>query len=409
MDALGWKSTFRGYHLDKVNFDTKEFTCKACSNFCDIIRFEIEGSPSYWGDRCSDRYRKKAKVDKKPVVKDLFAERESLLLEGWDPEAGNGVSVGVPRAMFYFERFPFWNAIMRDLGIRVVLSDPTNAGIVSKGYEATIAEPCFPIKVAHGHIADLMDKEVDYILLPNNINADVDPDVKVNSFYCPWNTTLPFMAGSARNFASYRDRFLSPTMKFRNGPELVTKELARLFNPLGFGKRAVATAVEAGYATQARFSESLAQLGLETLDTLEEKDEKGIILVGRPYNIYDLGSNLSTPEKLRKNYGVNLLPIDFLPLGGVDISDVNENMYWNYGRKIIESARFIRGNDNLHLIYLTNFKCGPDSYIKHFIVEASGKPYLTLQFDGHANDAGVMTRCEAYLESKGMLRWWSDQ
>jgi predicted nucleotide-binding protein (sugar kinase/HSP70/actin superfamily) len=62
---------------------------------------------------------------------------------------------------------------------------------------------------------------------------------------------------------------------------------------------------------------------------------------------------------------------------------------------------------NLHIIYLTNFKCGPDSYVKHYITKASGKPYLTLQFDGHGNDAGYITRCEAYLDSKGALRWWA--
>ena len=67
----------------------------------------------------------------------------------------------------------------------------------------------------------------------------------------------------------------------------------------------------------------------------------------------------------------------------------------------------MRDRANLHIIYITNFKCGPDSYIKHFAREASGKPFLILQFDGHQNDAGYMTRCEAYLDSKGFLRWWS--
>ena len=82
-------------------------------------------------------------------------------------------------------------------------------------------------------------------------------------------------------------------------------------------------------------------------------------------------------------------------------------MYWNYGRKILQAARFVGDRPRLHLIYMTNFKCGPDSYIKHYVREASGKPFLTLQFDEHQNDAGAMTRCEAYLDSKGFLRWWS--
>jgi predicted nucleotide-binding protein (sugar kinase/HSP70/actin superfamily) len=79
-------------------------------------------------------------------------------------------------------------------------------------------------------------------------------------------------------------------------------------------------------------------------------------------------------------------------------------MFWISGRKILEAARVAAGHANLHVVYITNFKCGPDSYIKHFAREAAGAPLLVLQFDGHGNDAGYMTRCEAYLDSKGILR-----
>jgi len=81
-------------------------------------------------------------------------------------------------------------------------------------------------------------------------------------------------------------------------------------------------------------------------------------------------------------------------------------MYWNSGRRILAAARIAQRHRNLHLLYISNFKCGPDSYIKHFLGDACKKPFLSLQFDGHSNDAGTLTRCEAYLDSKGMLRWW---
>ena len=64
------------------------------------------------------------------------------------------------------------------------------------------------------------------------------------------------------------------------------------------------------------------------------------------------------------------------------------------------------GHERLHIIYLTNFKCGPDSYISAYVGRL-GQAFLTLQFDEHQNDAGAMTRCEAYLDRKGFLRWWS--
>jgi predicted nucleotide-binding protein (sugar kinase/HSP70/actin superfamily) len=101
-----------------------------------------------------------------------------------------------------------------------------------------------------------------------------------------------------------------------------------------------------------------------------------------------------------------VIPIDCLPLDGEDVRDVNDNMYWHSGRRILAAGKLAARFSNLHLIYLTNFKCGPDSYIKHFLGEACGKPFLSLQFDGHSNDAGILTRCEAYLDSKGMRRWW---
>ena len=172
---------------------------------------------------------------------------------------------------------------------------------------------------------------------------------------------------------------------------------------LGESKKSVRSALESACYEQEKIQSELLEAGERALSTLEQNKAIGIILIGRPYNIYDRGMTLDIGNKLRDYYGVNVIPVDFLSLDHYDISDVNANMYWNYGRKIIAAARFVEKKERLHLIYLTNFKCGPDSYIKHYITQASGKPFLTLQFDGHSNDAGYITRCEAYLDSKGAL------
>ncbi|HEV2448187.1 MAG TPA: hypothetical protein VGS58_19785, partial [Candidatus Sulfopaludibacter sp.] len=144
--------------------------------------------------------------------------------------------------------------------------------------------------------------------------------------------------------------------------------------------------------------------GRRALAVLEESGEPGLILAGRGYNIYDRGVNCDIPRKLRHRYGANVIPLDFLVTGRESVAGIHPNMFWASGRKILEAARLAAGRPNLHLIYITNFKCGPDSYIKHFARSAAGAPLLVLQFDGHGNDAGYMTRCEAYLDSKGILR-----
>ena len=88
--------------------------------------FKIEGERSFWGDKCGDRYRKRAKTDRKPVIADLLEHHQRLLEEPLLPATGKRPVVGVPRAMFFYDRFPFWCAYFQKLGFDVVLSPPTD-------------------------------------------------------------------------------------------------------------------------------------------------------------------------------------------------------------------------------------------------------------------------------------------
>jgi predicted nucleotide-binding protein (sugar kinase/HSP70/actin superfamily) len=404
MKAANHASRFRGYSLHRVNFTTRDFVCHACSNYCDMKEFNIEGEKTYWGDKCSDKFRKRARTDRQPVIDDLVEYRDKLLEEAWIPPTGKKPTVGIPRTMFFFDRFPFWCAYFQELGFDVVTSSATDRKITTAGEELTVAEPCFPVKVAHGHVMQLLEKGVDYVLIPNAVNTEA-PASKVESHLCPWNQTLPFVVRAVPQFEENRDKLLAPTVYFRFGRKHVEKELAEFAKEkLGISRHKNDRAVMAAYAAQGAFTDALMEAGADTLRRLIKTGEPAIVLLGRPYNLYDRSVNCDIPRKLRTQYGVNVVPYDFLPLELEDISDVNPNMYWSSGRRILAAARIAQRHSNLHLMYITNFKCGPDSYIKTFLDDAAGKPSLILQFDGHSNDAGFITRCEAYLDSKGFLR-----
>jgi len=409
MQMTGLKTKFRGFHMDKVKYTIREFTCKACTNNCDIQEFDIGGEKTYWGDKCSVKFRKKAKAAKKPVIDDLVAIREKLLIERHDEKISKrGKTVGVPRAMYFFDRFPFWNEYLQKLGFTVVLSDITSKKVAKKGIELTVAEPCFPIKAAHGHVQDLIEKKVDYIFLPNVLNAETK-DMKVHSHMCPWGQTMPYIIKAVPQFESYSDKFIIPTVQFRMGKDFVKKGLFEAFKKFGVNKSDSNEACDQAFTAQRTFELKLQRIGREALNKIIDSGQEGIVLVGRGYNVNDPGINVNIPEKLRNFYGVNVIPMDFLPLEGINLDDINPNMFWNYGKKIIAAVKLAREYPNLHIIYMTNFKCGPDSFIKHFATFASDKPFLTLQFDEHQNDAGYMTRCEAYLDSKGVLRCYKEQ
>ncbi len=465
--ALELSTTFRGYDLTAIDYRIREFTCKGCTNYCDIKEFNVEGEKTYWGDKCSDRYRKRAKVPKKAVIPDLVARYEELLERdaiplveeglrvkidrspprGWRrvracvgtadgaiagaenraPRSGtaegeqlrvaveesaragaNGRAprIGFPRAMYYYDRFPFWSTYLRAMGMEVVVSPRTNKEIIHLGLESIVAEPCFPIQVAHGHVAYLLEKEeLDAIFIPNIVDGETDIQ-EINSYMCPWGQTLPFVVRRMPLLEGCEDYIAAPTVHFRREEAFVEKELWTFAKRYGVKRRRHRRAVAAAYAAQRLFRGELERAGREALATLDETGECGVILVGRPYNVMDREANLDVLGKLRDHYGSNVVPIFFLPIEGIGIRDIGSNMFWNFGKKILQAARLAAQKENLHLIYVTNFKCGPDSYVKHYTIKAALRPYLTLQFDAHGNDAGIMTRCEAYLDSKGVLRWW---
>ncbi|MBI5419540.1 MAG: hypothetical protein HZA60_05580 [Deltaproteobacteria bacterium] len=408
--ALGSPTRFRGFDLQKVDYRRKEFVCKGCSNFCDMQEIRIDGTRTYWGDKCSDRYRKTARTDIRPVIDDLPTRRTEYLdrlasIGGAGPRG----TVGYPRAMYFYERFPFWKAFLSSLGFGVKVSPRTDKGIAREGFELTVAEPCHPIQVAHGHVAALLRDGIDFLFLPNVINSET-AHTHTESHFCPWGQTLPFVVGAVPKWEKeLRQKLLSPTVRFRDEEKYVVEDLFECFGPLGVSRREVREAIRAGYREQRKFHEFLMSLGAVAVAEASSAGANAVVLLGRPYNLYDRDINLNIPAKLRDRYGANVIPVDFLPVDDIDIRDIHDNMFWNYGRKIIAAARWCRTRPKFHLIYITNFKCGPDSFIRHFITRASESPYLSLQFDGHGNDAGYMTRCEAYLDSKGVLRWWAEK
>lgn len=403
--AATFASKFRGYDLQQVDYQLREFTCRGCSNHCRIQEFTVEGEKTYWGDKCSDRFRKAVSSGRKPVIDDLVQYRMDLLLDDSRlpaPPAG-APTVGIPLCMFAWEQLPFWRTLLAHCGFATVLSDPTNSQIIASGLRTSVAEPCFPIIVAHGHVMNLIDKDVDHVLLPNIVNQETRWN-DIESQLCPWHQTLPFVIRRAPAISNQAGRLMTPTVRFAEGRAATAKVLREFFRAYGVDRKTVEQAAEAAFDAQDAFSARIGDAGREALTVLEATGEVGIVLVGRPYNVHDAGMNLSVARKMRELYGVNCIPLDMLPTAEIDVRDVNDNMYWNLGRNILAAAKIVGAHENLHIIYITNFKCGPDSFIKHFVRNASGKPFLSLQFDGHSNDAGIMTRCEAYLDSKGVLR-----
>jgi len=395
-------SRFKGFDLTGLRYTVEAFECQDCSNLCEVRRVSVEGqAPLHYGSRCG-KYDEERRESAGAHLPRLFRERERMLLTSYDrtePAQPIGQTVGIPRIGNFFELFPFWKAFFMEMGFQVVTSGRTNQRLVRAGLEHVVAETCFPIKAGHGHVLELLERDgVDYVFLPSIINMQPLFEGAKRSYNCPYIQSTPFLLDAALEFERYQPDVLRPIIHMERGPSEVERVLLGVARDMGVPRARARAALREAWAAQRRFYAAVERRGREVLDELDD-DAIAIVIVSRPYNGCDDGLNLGLPEKLR-DLGVLAVPPDFIPLDDADIGHDYPNMYWRYGQRIISLGRQIASDDRLHALYMTNFGCGPDSFImKYFTREMRGKPYLTIEVDEHSADVGAITRCEAFLDS----------
>ncbi|MBI2868451.1 MAG: CoA activase [Chloroflexi bacterium] len=408
VERTGQASRFRGFDLRDRRYQLSSFECRSCPNLCEIHKVVFEGkSPLFYGARC-DKFDSPEKQARKKAsrIPRLFEERQQALMQSYPkdaPDQPNGQTVGIPRVLFFHELFPLWKAFFTELGFQIVLSDPTSRFIIRKGVENVIEEPCLPIKMAHGHILNLLEKKPDFVFLPVQSTMEKYEDF-AKSWNCPLTQSLPFLINSSVRIrealgANGRPTVLRPVIHADRGRDWLRRVLTRLARQMGAAPRAE-TAVSRAFAAHDAFEGWAQRRGEEVLRSLGP-DEKALVIIGRVYNTCDPELTLDLPEKLR-DMDITAIPLDLLPLKSLarEINPDHPNMYWKSGQKILGAARLIARDPRLFGLYITNFACGPDSYLlKFFSKEIEGKPFLTIEIDEHSADAGVMTRCEAFIDT----------
>ncbi|MDI6840581.1 MAG: acyl-CoA dehydratase activase [bacterium] len=392
-------SKFKGFDLCKKRYNVESFECDKCPNSCEIKKVMLEGEePLYYGSRC-ERYEKKLKVKSKKLKVDLFDIRNELLLKSYNPQHTAHDSqpvIGIPMSLIFHEYLPFWVTFFQELGCKVILSNATNRKIVHDGVEVVTSEHCFPVKACHGHILNLIEKKVDYIFIPSIISMQKEDHKIQESYTCPFEQAIPYVIDAALNPEAKEIKLIKPILYLKRGKKHIEEVMTKVGNKLGKGKSAVIHALNKADEAQSEFYKAIKLMGKDIIDSLEEL---AIVIVGRPYNTCDTGLNLNIP-KILGDLGVLAIPMDFLSIEAIDIGNDWPNMYWRYGQQILSALRIIKQKPNLYPLYITNFGCGPDSFIlKYFSKEMGKKPYLVIEVDEHSAPAGVITRCEAFLDS----------
>jgi predicted CoA-substrate-specific enzyme activase len=388
----GQESKFKGFQ-EVIDRECKltTFVCKGCDNNCTITRMEMPGEESsFYGSRC-DKYDAIASHAKRET---FFDKREHLLFREYKKDSGTGPAVGIPRGLLVYDYAPLIIGFLNALDARVVLSSQTNNAIMEQATELSYTDSCFPMKLLHGHAAML--KDVDYILYPCAIRLDRKDGDASQKYSCPLVQASPFII---RNVLGFGERLLIPIIDFSRGDADVIKNLADVAVTMGFSRKKGREAALVGIESQRRFEADRAVLGRELLRQLRQSDQLGVVLFARSYMSQDAGANLGIAEKLAQ-LGVVPIPLDFLPLESVNAKDYSDRPYWYYENKYVAGAAITVSDPQLYGLSLTNFGCGPNSFILHLVEDImGGKPLGQLEIDEHAAEAGIVTRLEAFVDT----------
>lgn len=392
---------FKGFEIKKRAYSISSFECRGCANYCEINRVKVDGEENhlFYGGRC-EKYEKK---DIKATLSDPVRAREKLL---WNAHMEyeekyrdrKAPIIGIPYIFFFHDQLPFWSTLLWELGFNVVVSGKTNKEIISKGVEKVLSEACFPLKVAYGHIAHLIEQNVDLICIPSFINLNLYDEYK-RGLACPIVQTIPYV--SRELFKNVQ--IIEPRIDFSRGMKYLKEELSRVFK--GIVKlKDIESKIAIAREKQQEFVAQLQKEGLKLLETVKNKklgQSATVVLLGRSYNSFDQAVSLDISGKLTK---LNVLPIpmDMLPLDNIKIKEDWNNLYWRSGQRIIKASRLIYKLGQIYPVFITNFSCGPDSFIiNYFKEEMSNYPSLILEIDEHSADAGIITRLEAFIDSIG--------
>jgi len=403
----GEKSRFKGFHISEAKYETDRFTCKHCANYCEIKRvkiFDKDSKPLFYGGIC-ERYEKETRKSVEIDLPNLFEERDEMLLNGFENQGSHDkISIGLPRGLVnYYQNFPFWRTFFSELDFNLVISDESDQQIITSSLETMASETCLPVELIHGHVLNLIQKDVDYLFLPFIVNSKGEKENPTNNANCPWVQSHPYLLKAAFTDDKIRRKMLIPTLHFRYFDKALRKELQDFFSEkFDLPRTKISKAVDRADKAQDLFEMQIRLKGQEVFKNLNGSIRK-VVVLGRSYNTSDPMLNLRLIKKLL-NINVLPIPIDFLPLHNENIFDDYPSMYWPNGQKILKASRIIARQKDLFAVYLSNFRCGPDSFLLHFVrKEMKDKPFLHLEVDEHSADAGMITRIEAFMDS---LKGW---
>ncbi|HZK04995.1 MAG TPA: acyl-CoA dehydratase activase-related protein [Actinomycetaceae bacterium] len=380
--------------INRFSIETTKDICRLCQNHCQrTISTFADGSRHVSGNRCD----RGAEVDNRKLGKKAKSELPNIFEEKYKrlfayrrltESAAHRGDIGIPRALNMYENYPFWFTMLTKLGFRVMISGRSSHETFELGMDSIPSENvCYPAKLAHGHVQQLLDKGIKTIFYPcisyeQKMFAGSD-----NNYNCPVVMSYPeVINANVEGLQEHGVKFMLPFFNLAD-PETLVRRVTEEFAEWDVTEEEASEAIEAAYAEDAAVKQDIREMGRSALRYMEENNVPGIVLAGRPYHL-DPEVHHGIPE-LVNSLGMAVLTEDCIVEPGTVERPLNVFDQWMYHTRLYEAAAIVaKKRRDLELVQLNSFGCGVDAITGDQvanILEAAGRVYTTLKIDEVSN------------------------
>ena len=382
--------------LESFTHKSKIAKCGLCTNRCNLtINIFNDGEKYISGNRCEKPTGNK----KSESIPNMYQYKYKRLREYESLDEGKRGTIGLPMVLNMYENIPLWATFFKELGFKVVLSDESNKKMYLKGQHTIPSDTvCYPAKLAHGHIENLISKNIEHIFYPC-MSYNFDEGISDNCFNCPVVAYYPeLLKTNVKELDS--NNFMMEYLSLNN-KKLLSKQLYEILNKT-FGdikQKEVKNALEKAYIEYEKYTKHIKEKGKEFIEYAKNNNKKVIVVAGRPYHI-DPEINHGI-DKVLSSLGIVVLTEDSIEVSH-EKPKVNILNQWTYQARLYNAAYYVAKNKDMELIQLVSFGCGTDAITSDEvkdILERNNKIYTQLKIDETNNLGAAKIRIRSLLEA----------
>ena len=382
--------------LESFTHKSKIAKCGLCTNRCNLtINIFNDGEKYISGNRCEKPTGNK----KSESIPNMYQYKYKKLREYESLDEGKRGTIGLPMVLNMYENIPLWATFFKELGFKVVLSDESNKKMYLKGQHTIPSDTvCYPAKLAHGHIENLISKNIEHIFYPC-MSYNFDEGISDNCFNCPVVAYYPeLLKTNVKELDS--NNFMMEYLSLNN-KKLLSKQLYEILNKT-FGdikQKEVKNALEKAYIEYDKYTKHIKEKGEEFIEYAKNNNKKVIVVAGRPYHI-DPEINHGI-DKVLSSLGIVVLTEDSIEVSH-EKPKVNILNQWTYQARLYNAAYYVAKNKDMELIQLVSFGCGTDAITSDEvkdILERNNKIYTQLKIDETNNLGAAKIRIRSLLEA----------